>query len=282
MKTIKNNICLALALILCVPALLAGDDIIASKDLFKIMNNKDVVIISAQTAEQYKKVHIKNAVHINHKDLYKTGDVKSMLKPANELSGILGSKGISSTKTLVVYDQGSGKYSGRIYWILKYLGCSDVKILDGQLKGWMAARKPITKNPTITKKATFTPKVSSAIMANMADVKSGKYTIVDVRAVAEYNGTEGETEKKGHIPGAINMDFKKVLDDKSAFKNAEDIKSALSAAGIKTDKGIILYCTSSVRAGIVYAALTDILNISNVKVYDGALYEWIAKGNKLD
>ena len=47
-------------------------------------------------------------------------------------------------------------------------------------------------------------------------------------------------------------------------------------AGITTDKEIILYCASSVRAGIVYIALTSILEFPNVRVYDGAFYEWDA------
>lgn len=262
--------------------LFAGEGIIASKDLFKIMNSKDVVIVSAQKLAEYQKTHVKNAVHIDHKSLYKEDGPKSMLKSSADLAKIFGEKGISTDKTIVVYDQGTGKYAGRLYWIFKYMGCEDVKILDGQLKAWMKARKPITRTPTKTTATTFTPKVNKAVYATMADVKSGKYLLLDVRAVGEYNGSEGDTEKKGHIPGAKNMEYKKVLTETNSFKSKEEIAAAVSKVGLSTDKPVILYCTSSVRAGIVYAALTDILGYTNVKVYDGAFYEWVAKGNKVE
>lgn len=261
---------------------IAGDGIIASKDLFKIMNSKDVVIVSAQTLSQYQKTHVKNAVHIDHKSLYKEDGPKSMLKSSSELAKIFGEKGISNTSTIVVYDQGTGKYAGRLYWVFKYMGCENVKILDGQLKGWMKARKPITRTPTTVSKTTFTPKVNSNVIATMAEVKSGKYFILDVRAVGEFNGTEGDTEKKGHIPGAKNMEYKNLLNEDGSFKSKEEIQAAVAKVGLSTDKPVVLYCTSSVRAGIVYAALTDILGYTKVKVYDGAFYEWVAKGNKVE
>lgn len=261
---------------------MAGEGVIAAKDLFKIMNSNDVVIVSAQKQAEYQKVHIKNAIHIDHKTLYKEDGPKSMLKSSADLARIFGEKGISNTSTIVVYDQGSGKYAGRLYWIFKYMGCENVKILDGQLNGWMKARKPITKNPTSVSKATFTPKVNSSAIATISDVKSGKYLLLDVRAAGEYNGSEGDTEQKGHIPGAKNMEYKKILNEDGTFKSKEEIQAIVSKVGISSDKPVILYCTSSVRAGIVYAALTDILEYTQVKVYDGAFYEWIAKGNKID
>jgi 3-mercaptopyruvate sulfurtransferase SseA len=50
---------------------------------------------------------------------------------------------------VVVYDEGGGRYAGRFYWILKYMGVANAKILDGGLEAWIAGRKPVTNNPTI-------------------------------------------------------------------------------------------------------------------------------------
>lgn len=278
----KKLLYICLALTAYSFSLFASTDIIQSKELFKIMNSSDVVIISAQKADEYQKVHVKNAVHINHKDLYKSDGPKYMLKSPADLATIFGEKGISNSKTIVIYDQGTGKYSGRLYWIFKYLGCEDVRVLDGQLKAWMAARKPITKNPTTIQKTTFTPNVKSSEIATMADVKSGSYVVIDVRAAAEYNGTEGDTPRKGHIPGAKNIEYKEFLNEDITLKSAEEINAIMKSIGATSDKGVILYCTSSVRAGIVYAALKSVAGYTNVKVYDGAFYEWEAKGNKIE
>lgn len=259
-----------------------ASDFISVMETFKMMRQKNVVIVSAQKEADYKMTHIQNSVNLNHKDLYKDGAVKSMLKSPSEIAAILGKKGISESKTIIIYDNGSGKYSGRVYWILKHLGAPNVKILNGQIKAWKAARKPITKAPTMVKPATFTPKVNSAIIASMAQAKAKKGVLVDVRSAEEFNGTKESELKKGHIPGALNIEFKQVMDAKGMVKDAAAIKSLFGGKGVTADKEVILYCESSVRAGIVYAALTSIAGYTNVKVYDGAYLEWCSTSNPVE
>ncbi len=256
-----------------------GQDIISVKDYLKIQKDPNVVLVSARKPADYKKVHIAGAVNVNHKDLYKASP-KSTLKSSTEIAKILGEKGISNSNTIVLYDNGSGKYSGRMYWILKYLGAKDVKILDGHMKAWRMARKPVTKNPASKKATTFALNMNKAIMANIAQVKKASTNpasvIVDVRASDEFSGVKESKLPKGHIPSAINLEFKKVMTTKGKLKSKEDLQALFTAAGITKDKEIILYCESSVRAGIVYLALTSALNYPKVKVYDGALFEWTA------
>jgi thiosulfate/3-mercaptopyruvate sulfurtransferase len=257
----------------------SAQDVISVKEYLKIKNDPNVVLVSARKTADYNKVHIQGAIHINHKDLYKATP-KSTLKTTAEIAKILGEKGISNNNKVILYDNGSGKYSGRMYWILKYMGAKDVKILDGHMKAWRMARKPVTKNPVKRKPATFTAKVNKAIFANIAQVKkaanSNAAVVVDVRAADEFKGIKESKLPKGHIPGAINLDFKKVLTTKSKLKAKEELQALFTAAGITKDKEVILYCESSVRAGIVYLALKSALAYPNVKVYDGALFEWTA------
>ncbi|MDE5416442.1 sulfurtransferase [Ancylomarina sp. DW003] len=256
-----------------------GQDIISVKEFLKIKKDPNVVLVSARKPADYKKVHIAGAININHKDLYKASP-KSTLKTVAEIAKILGEKGLSNTNTIVLYDNGSGKYSGRMYWILKYLGAKDVKLLDGHMKAWRMARKPVTKNPAKRKATTFAVKLNKGIIASIAQVKkasnSAASVIVDVRAADEFKGIKESKLPKGHIPSAINLEFKKVLTTKGKLKSKEDLQALFNAAGITKDKEIILYCESSVRAGVVYLALTSALAYPNVKVYDGALFEWTA------
>jgi len=262
-----------------------AQDLISAKDFAKIMKQADVVLVSTRTAADYKKVHITGAVHVDHHNLYKDSGVENMIKSPAELAEIMGAKGISDTKTIILYDDGSGKYSGRLYWVLKYLGAKDVKILDGHMDAWKAARKPVTKNPSKVKAATFTPHVNKAVLASMAEVKKGGAVIVDARSTEEYKGTATSKTltRKGHIPGAVNIENKKMLDAKGKLKPAADLQKIFSAAGVTKGKEVIVYCESGVRAGIEFLALTSILKYPNVKVYDGAYLEWQSvSGNKVD
>lgn len=258
--------------------LVQGQDIISAAETAKLMKKGDVVIVSTRTAADYKKVHITGAVHVSHSALYKDGPVKNMLNSPQAIAKVLGDAGISESKKIILYDDGTGKYAGRLYWILSYLGAKDVKILDGHMKAWRAARKPVTKNPTSVKAATFTPSVNKNLIATMSEVKSsiGSTTtaILDARSTAEFAGQSETTLRKGHIPGSINLEYTNVMNAQGKLKSNEELQSLFSAAGITKDKKVIIYCESGVRAGILFLALKSALNYPNVKVYDGAYSEW--------
>jgi len=261
-----------------------AQDLISAKELASIMKDKNTRIISTRKATDYAKVHITGAVNLDHHTLYKAGAVKSVIKTPAEMAKIFGAKGISNTNKIIIYGTGSGKSSGRVYWILKYLGCKDVKILDGHLTAWRAARKPVTKAKPTVKATAFTATPVPAYFATTAYVKSNlkntKVVIVDNRSKDEFTGVKGETTKKGHIPGAVFFEFKNVINPTTKqIKPKAELEKMFKDAGITSDKEIILYCESSVRSGIVFLVLKTILKYPKVKVYDGAFYEWVAKGN---
>lgn len=286
MKTKIRLFGLLLALLVFAGNVFAGPELISAKELKGKMKDKNVIIVSTRTFSDYQQVHLPGAVNVWHLDLYTEPIANGYLKSPEELAKIFGSKGISETKTIVLYDAGSGKFSGRLYWILKYLGAKDVRILDGQMKAWRAQRGAVTKAPASVKAVTFTPNVQKAIFVSTAQVSaaSGKSgaVIVDVRSPEEFNGTDETDIRKGHIPEAVNLEFSNVLTDAATFKSSEELKKIFTAKGISADKEIILYCKTSVRAGIVYFVLTDMLGYKNVKVYDKAFIGWqSASANKV-
>lgn len=283
MKTLRIFAALVAFVIASFTSVAQGDFINAA-DYMKIAKDPNTVVISTQKKANYDVSHLTGSVHIFHKDLYKAGDPEGMLLPTADLAKKFGSKGVSEKNTIVVYDDGDNKYAGRLYWILKYLGAKDVKILHKDMAAWRTARVPITKDATTRKAATFTPAVNAAILADFNFVKSNlnnaNTVIVDARAAGEYKGTAEES--KGHIPGAKNLEWKELTTESGALKSAEELKKIFAAKGITADKTIVLYCETSVRAGIEFAALTSVLGYKNVKVYDGAYNEWIFKGEKVD
>ena len=263
-------------------SLFAQGDIISAADFMNLTKtDKNLVIIDASKAETYQKMHVKDAVNIPSESLAMAGnDIEGILKSPTDLAKLFGDAGVSETSTIVVYDEGSQKYSSRVYWTLKYLGAPNVKILHKDMDVWRQSRVPITKMPTPSKKATFTPKVNKALFADINEVKSGKAKIVDVRTAEEFSGAADNSD--GHLPGAINIDHKDLLTDTEAFKSKEEMAKVVAAYGLTPDSPIICYCRTSVRAAVLYAALVNVLGYSNVKVYEGAYLEWVAQGNKLE
>lgn len=273
----KFNKLFLLSLVLLVASAISAQDLISVAELAKISKNKEVVVVWAGAADGYK-IHITGAVSIPHTTLCTDEPLRNLIQSPEAMAKELGANGVSMDQTIVVYDEGSSKYAGRMYWMLKYLGAPDVKILNGNLTAWKAGRKPITGAPKKLPAATFTPKVDAAQLAKMDEVKkavnNASYVIVDARTAEEYAGTaETELSRPGHIPSAVNVNYETLLKDDGLLKSNADLVSMFESKGITKDKTVIVYCETSVRAGIIYFALKG-LGYSNVKVYDGAYLEW--------
>ncbi|NQU32738.1 MAG: sulfurtransferase [Bacteroidetes bacterium] len=281
MKKLRNILLSGLVVLIYSSGLMAQGDIISAAEFMTMLKtDKNMIVVDASKADSYTKTHIKDAVNIPHKSLYNETEVEGLIEDPAKLAAIFGSKGVSETKTIVVYDGGSQKYSSRVYWILKYLGAPNVKILQKDMDQWRKSRVPITKMPTKITKATFTPKVNNAIYADLAYVKSGKATIIDARTTEEFDGTSDKSD--GHIPGAINIGYKEVLNATEGFKNKAEIENFVAQYKLSADKPIVVYCNTGVIAAVIYVALTNIVDWKNVKVYDGAYKEWEALGNKFE
>lgn len=258
--------------------LTAQVDIISADEFVKLTKaNPGIVVVDANKADNFKANHIKGAININHNDLYQKGDIEGLILSPEELAAIFGAAGISETTPVVVYDDGTQKYSSRIYWILKYIGAQDVKVLHKDLEAWKKVRLPLTAQVTPLKPVTFTPTVDATIFATTEEVKSKlespEVVIVDNRTADEYNGV---SKSEGHLPGAVNLNFEDLLTANGAFKPAEEMKALVEAKGLTPDKELIFYCRTSVRATVAYTAFKNILGYPRIKVYDGAYLEWVA------
>ncbi|MCB0568490.1 MAG: sulfurtransferase [Phaeodactylibacter sp.] len=268
----------SLILILSGLNLLAQADIISADEFVKLTKaNPDVVVVDANKPDNFKANHLKGAVNIYHNDLYQKGDIDGLILSPDELAAIFGAAGISETTPLVIYDDGTQKYSSRVYWILKYIGAQDVKLLHKDLDAWKKVRLPLTAQATPRKAVVFTPAVDASIFATTEEVQANLdnpgVVIVDARTADEYNGV---SKSDGHIPNAVNLNYEELLTANGAFKPAEEMKALLEAKGLTPDKELIFYCRTSVRATVAYAALKNVLGYTRVKVYDGAYNEWVA------
>ncbi|HDP55354.1 MAG TPA: sulfurtransferase [Bacteroidetes bacterium] len=248
-------------------------DIISAKDAKNLVKDDKVIFVSTRKAEDYAKVHINNAINLEIKSLYQDGPVEGLLMNAADMAKVLGENGIDPAKTIIIYDNGKYVYAGHLYFALKYLGYPNVKILDGHMSGWRSVRGPVTRSPFTKSALTVTPKVNSSIMVDYnytkGKVNNAGTIIVDVQSPTEF--------AEGHIPGAINMEYKLFINEESTtLKSKEEIEKVLADHKIAKNKEVILYCASSARAGTVYLAMKG-LGYNNLKIYEGGWNQWKTK-----
>ena len=237
--------------------------------------NKELVIIDA--GKSYDDAHIKKAMYINPKELNREDEVLTgAVKLPEDLATYFGEKGVAHDAEIVIYDEGSQKYSSRVFWILKYLGAENVSILHKDLAEWRSARVILTEQVPSYKPTVFIPAVKPELAATLdqtlAAIEEGTHYILDVRSADEFNGVE---KSEGHIPGAVHINYEDMLTETGAFKSVEELQAIITESGIDKDTGIIIYCKTGVKATVAYIALKYVLECEDIKVYDGAYEEWV-------
>ncbi len=259
-----------------------AQDLITAKEFTALQKEKpNLVIVDASKDKLYVQSHIEGAVNIpyailNEKDPKIDGTMLSL----EEVAKILGNKGVSNDDSIVVYDEGTQKYATLVYWIFKYLGAKDVKVLHKEMNAFRDARVKMTAAvPTINAK-TFKVNLVPEINADAAYVESAidnaDVIIIDARTPDEFKGVRNEksTYSNGHIKGAINIPYESIVKNgTNDFISPEEFK-ALAGIELSPEKTYLLYCKTGIKGATLYAYMVNVLGFKNVKNYKGAYADW--------
>ena len=206
-----------------------------------------------------------------------------MLPDSHAFAAAAGSMGLSEHDTIVVYD-GSGLFSApRVWWTLKVFGASDVRILDGGLPAWRRAGYPLAAGDPAVEPAIFAPRLDRQAVADFDAVRTaleGKAAeVVDARAAARFRGEAPEPRpglSSGHMPGACNLPFDRLVDAEGRLIAPEAIRKAFQDAGVDLARPVVATCGSGVTAAVLVLALARI-GKEDVALYDGSWAEWAAQ-----
>jgi thiosulfate/3-mercaptopyruvate sulfurtransferase len=234
-------------------------------------------------AREYRSAHIPGAAyaHLAH-DLAgaKTGtNGRHPLPDVNALRRTFGRLGIGRGIQVVAYDQDTGMYASRLWWLLRWLGHDAVAVLDGGFAKWIAEGRPTTsgEEQRATRAFTGTPRDHLSMNADEVAAVMGApgWRLVDARAPERFRGeTEPIDKVAGHIPGAVNHFFKWNLDERSTFRPADAVRKRLhdSIGDVRPDH-VVVYCGSGVTACHNLLALEH-AGLHGAKLYPGSWSEW--------
>jgi len=238
---------------------------------------KQFVILDGRERKEYDEEHVPGAF------LLDCGQWKSAFGDGTDAAGWskrIGEMGIAADSKVVIYDAKDSNDAARMWWILRYWGVRDVRILNGGWQGWKAASLPTTKEATTPKaaasfQATPTP-ARLATMQQMLDaVKGQQCQIVDARSTGEFCGIDKKGNKRaGAMPGAKHLDWIDLIDKSThRFKPADELHRLLAEAGIAIDRPTATYCQSGGRASVMAFAL-ELLGAKDVRNYYQSWQEW--------
>jgi thiosulfate/3-mercaptopyruvate sulfurtransferase len=238
-----------------------------------------------EDTQAYEKGHIEGAVAWNwFQDLH--DPLKRDYVDQAGLTRLLQNAGVGEGTTVILYGGNNNWFAAYAYWLLKYLGFDDVKLLNGGRQKWELESRELTQDPADVQRTGI--QVSGPVRGNLRafrdDVlaKLGKARFVDVRSPEEFRGEkiapdhlpQEAAQVPGHIPGAANITWSKAANEDGTFKTADQLRSLYEGEGVTAGDEIVAYCRIGERSSHTWFVLKELLGFDNVRNYDGSWTEY--------
>lgn len=249
------------------------------------LKNPDVVFVEVdEDTSLYEGGHIEGAITFHWREDLQDGLIRDLISK-EKFEALLSKNGISNETTVILYGGNNNWFATYAFWYFKIYGHNDVRLLDGGRKLWELKGLPlVTEVPTRTASRYVAKERDNSIRAFRDEVVAaiGVKNIVDVRSPAEFSGElaapahlpqEGG-QIKGHIPTAKNIPWSKAANEDGTFKSDAELREIYSAAGVDLTKDTIAYCRIGERSAFSWFVLHELLNVTNVKNYDGSWTEY--------
>ena len=244
-----------------------------------------LVEIDWDGTESYEQGHIPGALGWHWKSML-WDPFDRQFPSESEFAQRLGQAGITSDTTVVFYGA-PVQFGTYAWWVFKYCGHADVRMLDGGKTRWQAQGRSLTLDQSNRPPVTYVGNDRrEGIRAGRRDVLSAldadHACILDHRSLEEYSGervglpgkADVGAERYGRIPGAQHIPFDCLLNADDSFKSAAELKDIMAPMAPDRDQPILSYCRLSHRATLASFALTEILGSPDVRVYAGSWTEW--------
>jgi thiosulfate/3-mercaptopyruvate sulfurtransferase len=243
----------------------------------------DLANPSAGRAE-YEQGHVPGALYA-HLDEDLSGPIgagtgRHPLPDPSHFAERLGRWGIEAGRQVLVYDDLSGAYAVRLWWMLRWLGHREVAMLDGGWRRWCREGYPVSRHVPKPLPVSFHSQPQDDLVVDSAELHSAlgtsRYGLVDLRAAERYRGENEPIDPvAGHVPGAVNLPHVELLDAEGNLLSEGELAAKLKdVLGVVHAQNVVLMCGSGVTAclGILAARAAG---LEEPKLYAGSWSEWI-------
>jgi thiosulfate/3-mercaptopyruvate sulfurtransferase len=248
------------------------------------LGGSEVAVVDVRDAWEYEGIgHVPGAVSAPF-DSFRAdehGSAEAGMLPGAEVFGeLLGSVGVGIDDHIVTYDDTHGVFAARLLVTAELYGHdpSKLHLLDGDYSVWNRSEPTTTEAPE-PEPADYPARFRDDGPLIDRDgieaaVDGGDAVIVDTREEWEY--------EEGHIPGAVRLDWRELVDtDARTVRSESELRALLEERGIVPDRRIVLYCNTARRISHTYTVLRA-LEYPEVAFYEGSLTEWERAGGAIE
>lgn len=259
--------------------------LITPTDLQQEMSRGGVVVLDVQFTlsgdgpELYAAGHLPGAAFVDVETVLAgpagDGGRHPLPDPAVLQAG-LRDAGVHSGSSVVVYDQATSLSAARAWWVLRWAGIEDVRVLDGGLAAWQRSGGAVTTEvPSPTPgDVTVDPDQVVVLDADDAAATAKLGVLVDARSPERFRGEEEPIDPvAGHVPGAVNVPMSDLVDGEGRLRSPDELRTRFDEAGIDEVTVVGTYCGSGITAAHTALALHE-AGI-DAEVYAGSWSEWI-------
>ncbi|WP_312594749.1 3-mercaptopyruvate sulfurtransferase [Brevundimonas sp.] len=260
--------------------------LISAEDLADRLGQPNLRIVDASwhldgrdARADFAQAHIPGAVFF---DLDAVSDRDSplphMMLTPTAFAEAAGALGVAADDLIVVYDTAGLFSAARVWWMFRTMGAHDVRVLDGGLPLWRSQGYAVGQVAAAPQPAVFDAIATPSAVAGLDDVRDaldGGAQVIDARGAARFAGQAAEPRpgvRSGHMPGALNLPFGRLLDPDGKMKRGDALAQVFVDAGVDLDRPAITTCGSGVTAAILTLGLAE-LGLPS-RLYDGSWSEW--------
>jgi thiosulfate/3-mercaptopyruvate sulfurtransferase len=262
-----------------------SDTLVSAEWAEQNLTTPSVVFVEVdEDASAYDTNHIQGAVKLDWKTDLQDPVIRDFVNK-EQFEKLLSAKGISNDDTVVLYGGNNNWFAAYAYWYFKLYGHTDVKLLDGGRKKWELDGRALSSDSVSRPATNYIAKDQDiSIRAFRDEVVNaiGNKNLVDVRSPDEFAGKllapahlpQEQSQRAGHIPGAINVPWSKAANEDGTFKSDQELNDLYEAAGLDDARPTIAYCRIGERSSHTWFVLQELLGQQNVKNYDGSWTEY--------
>jgi thiosulfate/3-mercaptopyruvate sulfurtransferase len=262
-----------------------SDLLIEAPQLLAVLNtasSEKIIIVDVGQEDRFLNAHIPGAVSVSPAMTQAGPPVPGLAPSQSQLEQLMQNIGLTPESQVIVYDDEGGGWAGRFIWLLDEIGHTNYRYLNGGLHAWAAENYTLESGPTNVEKSDIQVKVSGNHSLTLNQLKDTyqDLQIWDARSPMEHSGETVYAARGGKIPGALNYEWTRAMDQQNSLKlkPADILLKELASEGITPDKPTVTHCQTHHRSGLTYL-IGKILNFSDIKAYPGSWGEW---GNLAD